>query len=111
MTMVKHNKCFIVGKNKEGARRLEENPADVYRNDIFIGTISDEEYEFIDDRIAAPACIDHGIFFCEFEFDEIPPELVDYFFDLIGDDRDKAPVFCEALEWCKKSGGAIKVCF
>ena len=97
--MVKHNKCFIVGKNKEGARRLEENPADVYRNDIFIGTISDEEYEFIDDRIAAPACI------------EIPPELVDYFFDLIGDDRDKAPVFCEALEWCKKSGGVIKVCF
>ena len=33
--MVKHNKCFIVGKNKEGARRLEDNPADVYRNDIF----------------------------------------------------------------------------
>ena len=78
---------------------------------IFYGVLDEDEWYYIWENISMPAMRDYEIDINDCEFDEIPPELVDYFFDLIGDNRDKAPVFCEALEWCRKSGGVIQVCF
>ena len=90
---------------------LEEDSMARDGRSIFFGVLDEDEWYYIWDNISLPALREHGIEICDCEYDEIPPELVEYFFGLIGDDRDKAPVFCEALEWCRKSGGVIQVCF
>ncbi len=109
--MTEYSRHFIVGKNKAGVIKLENHPENVYDDDIFIGTISDEEYDFIDKEIAYTSCREHDIDFCDYEYDEIPNELVDYFFGLIGGNKDKCPAFYQALEYAKESGGIIYICF
>lgn len=109
--MSEYSRDFIVGKNEAGVLKLENHPENVYDEDIFLGTISDDEYDFINREIAETACREHDIDFCDFEYDEIPNDLVDYFFGLIGDNKDKVPVFYQALEYAKESGGIIQICF
>lgn len=109
--MLDYSRDFIVGKNEAGVLKLKNHPENVYDDDIFIGTISDEEYDFIDKEIAYTACREHDIDFCDYEYDEIPNDLVDWFIDLIGKNRDKVPVFYQALMYAKESGGIIQVCF
>lgn len=109
--MAEHFKDFVVGKNSVGKEKLENNPALTEDEDIFCGTISQEEDEFIEKNISDKAFDDHGIDFAEYEYDEIPNELVDYFIDLIGNNKDKCPVFYQALMYAKESGDIIQVCF
>ena len=66
---------------------------------------------FIDKEIAYTACREHDIDFCDYEYDEIPNDLVDWFVDLIGENKDKVPVFYQALMYAKESGGIIQICF
>lgn len=105
------SKELVVAKTKKGIEMVDEEPLPMDEKNIFYGVLDDDEWHYIWDNISLPALRDHGVEMCDHEYGEIPPELVDYFFDLIGDNRDKAPVFCEALEWCRKSGGVIQVCF
>lgn len=105
------SKILVVAKTKKGVKMLEEDSMARDEENIFFGVLDEDEWYYIWDNISIPAMMDHDIDIDDREYDEIPPELVDYFFDLIGDNRDKAPVLCEALEWCRKSGGVIQVCF
>ncbi|MBS5730357.1 MAG: hypothetical protein KHW70_08030 [Clostridium sp.] len=105
------SKELVVAKTKKGVKMLDEDAMARDEENIFYGVLDKDEWYYIWDNVSVPAMRDHGIDINDREYDEIPSELVDYFFDLIGDNRDKAPVFCEALEWCKKSGGVIQVCF
>ncbi len=109
--MVEHFKDFVVGKNITGVEKLDVNPGLVEDDDVFCGTISQDEDEYIEKNISDKAFADHGIDFCEYEYDEIPNDLIDYFLDLIGDDKEKCPVFYQALMYAKESGGIIQVCF
>lgn len=109
--MTEYSRDFIVGKNEAGVIKLENHPENVYDVDIFIGTISDEEYDFIDKEIACISCREHNVDFCDYEYDEIPNESVDWFIDLIGENKDKVPVFYKALMYAKESSGIIHICF
>ena len=90
---------------------LEEDSMARDGRSIFFGVLDEDEWDYISDNLFDPAFDDYNIDMGDGEYDEIPPELVDDFFNLIGDDRDKAPVLCEALEWSQKSGGVIQLCF
>ncbi len=109
--MFKHHREFVVGKNKYGVEKLENDIFSVDDNDIFCGFISSDEFQFIIDNISEPAFEKHNIDISDFEYEEIPNELIDFFFDLIGDNKDKVPTFYKALEYAKRSGGIIQVCF
>lgn len=109
--MDKHHREFVVGKNKEGVEKLENDIFSVDDKDIFCGFISSDEFQFIIDNISEPVFEKHDIDISDYEYEEIPNGLVDYFLDLIGDNKDKVPVFYQALEYAKESGGIIQICF
>ncbi len=109
--MTEYSRQFIVGKNKAGVIKLENHPENVYDEDIFLGEVSYEEVEYIWGNISYPALHEHGIFIDDRDYDEIPNELVDWFVNLIGGNKDKVPVFYKALMYAKESGGIIQVCF
>ena len=87
------SKILIVPKTKKGIEMLEKDPGARDEKNIFYGVLDEDEWYYIWKNITTPAMVDHGIDISDREYDEIPPGLVDYFFELIGDDRDKAPVF------------------
>lgn len=109
--MHKHHREFVVGRNKDGVKKLENDIFSVEDEDIFCGFVSPEEFKYILDNISCPAFDEHNIDIRDYEYDEIPNDLVDYFIGLIGDNKDKVPVFYKALEYAKESGGIIQICF
>ena len=106
-----HHREFVVGKNKAGVIKLENHSENVEDVDIFCGFVSQEKFKFILENVSDSAFEKQQIDISDYEYDEIPNESVDWFIDLIGENKDKCPVFCKALEYAKESGGIIQVCF
>ncbi len=104
-------KEFVTGKNEKGIQKLNDCNYEFPDDDILLLDITEQEWDFIDCNIALWAAETFGITFCDYEYDEIPNELVDVFLEKLGDDKDKAPCFYEALTTAKKAGGLIQICF
>ena len=104
-------KEFVTGKNEKGIQKLETGEYEFPDDDILLLDITEQEWDFINSNIALWACEEFEIIFSDYEYDEIPNELVDVFLERLGEDKDKAPGFYEALITAKQAGGLIQICF